>query len=58
MIVFHELGHCYLTRGHKDERKNNGTCASIMRSGKAACMDFYTSDNRKEYLDELFDMEG
>ena len=54
MIVFHELGHCYLARGHKDEAHNDGTCASIMRSGKSGCVDFYNSSNRSTYLDELY----
>lgn len=54
MIVFHELGHCILERGHNDEKRSDGTCASIMRSGRGGCIDFYTKDNKHEYLDELF----
>ena len=54
MIVFHELGHCYLERGHNDDKKNNGTCASIMRSGRGGCIDFYTNSNKRNYLDELY----
>lgn len=54
MIIFHELGHCFLGRGHNDEKKNDGTCASIMRSGMGGCIDFYTNSNKSEYLDELY----
>lgn len=54
MIIFHELGHCYLARGHKDVAKNDGTCASIMRSGNGGCVDFYTNSNKSKYLDELY----
>ncbi|MFK7932037.1 MAG: hypothetical protein AB8G22_00925 [Saprospiraceae bacterium] len=57
LIVFHELGHCYLLRGHKDDVNENGTCASVMRSGTGGCLDLYNEDNRREYLDELFDAE-
>ncbi len=54
MIIFHELGHCYLERGHRDDKKGDGTCASIMRSGRGGCIDFYTKSNKAEYLDELY----
>lgn len=54
LIIFHELGHCYLERGHKDEAKNDGTCSSIMRSGKGSCIDFYNNSNKKGYLNELY----
>ena len=55
LIVFHELGHCYLQRGHNDIQHANGTCSSIMRSGRTGCVDFYTNSNRGEYMDELYD---
>lgn len=54
LIIFHELGHCYLGRGHKDQKNEDGTCASIMRSGQGGCVDFYTNSNRDNYLDELY----
>ncbi len=57
MIIFHELGHCYLERGHRDDKNSDGTCASIMRSGRGGCIDFYTKSNKAEYLDELYTME-
>ena len=55
MIVFHELGHCFLQRGHNDNKQDDGTCVSIMRSGKGGCIDFYTSSNRGSLLDELYE---
>jgi len=54
MIVFHELGHCYLERDHLEEAFPNGYCQSIMRSGVCCCRDAYTAENRTYYLDELF----
>lgn len=55
LIVFHELGHCFLKRKHSNKQSNDGTCSSIMRSGKGGCIDFYTAKNRSRLLDELFD---
>ena len=54
MVVFHELGHCYLHRGHEEGVLSNGACASIMRSGLEECIDNYNSETRGRYLDELF----
>ena len=54
LIVFHELGHCFLNRKHNNELMDNGTCASIMRSGRDGCIDFYTEQTREILLDELF----
>ncbi|HFA50910.1 MAG TPA: hypothetical protein ENJ95_18020 [Bacteroidetes bacterium] len=54
MVVFHELGHCYLKRGHKEGAHPDGTCLSIMRSGLEDCRDNYNLQTREEYLDELF----
>lgn len=53
-IVFHELGHCFLGKGHNDEKKEDGTCKSIMRAGTGECIDNYTEDNKHDYHDELF----
>jgi len=58
MIIFHELGHCYLNRGHKEAAFANGRCVSIMRSGNEACFDYYNSATRTAYLDELFEFAG
>jgi len=57
-VVFHELGHCILSRPHTEARTNNGYCASIMRSGTGNCRLPYTSQNREYYLDELFKSTG
>jgi len=54
MIIFHELGHCYLNRGHREDAHENGRCVSIMRSGLGDCFDFYNGITREQYLDELF----
>lgn len=55
-IIFHELGHCYLGKGHNDEAHDDGTCKSIMRAGTGACIDNYKEGNRGDYCDELFGM--
>jgi len=55
-IVFHELGHCFLGKGHNDEAHADGTCKSIMRAGTGACIDNYTEESKAEYQDELFEM--
>lgn len=54
LIVFHELGHCYLNRQHDNRKSNDGRCQSIMRNGNGTCVDFYTGKTRKQLLDELF----
>lgn len=54
LAIFHELGHCYLLLEHREGSYQDGRCKSIMRSGTRNCMDMYLSDNRDEYLNELF----
>lgn len=54
LIVFHELGHCVLGRGHDEGINQDGTCKSIMRSGIMGCQDNYNTKTRNLYLDELF----
>ena len=54
-IVFHELGHCYLSRQHLDACLTNRTWKSLMRSGtENQCRDNYTTLTREYYIDELF----
>jgi len=56
-VVFHELGHCSLFRGHLESATAVGrvnVCTSIMRSGTGACRDNYHTATREAYLDELF----
>ena len=53
-VVFHELGHCFLGRGHEEGTNVNGTCKSIMRSGVEDCRDNYRTTTRAAYLNELF----
>lgn len=54
MLVFHELGHCVLGRGHDDDSDTRGFCVSIMNSGIGECVSRYNRNNRELYLDELF----
>ncbi len=53
-LLFHELGHCILDRGHLDDQDENGYCISLMESGGGGCTMIYTEINREKYLDELF----
>ena len=53
-VVFHELGHCVLGRGHDESTDARGFCQSIMRSGTLGCRDRYNITTRENYLDELF----
>ena len=55
MVIFHELGHCILGRGHSEDQFDNGICRSIMRSGLGDCIDAYSATNRPYYIEELFD---
>ncbi len=54
LIVFHELGHCYLNKVHNNQVTANGTCGSIMRSGQGDCIDYYTEKTRVDLLDKFF----
>ena len=54
MVIFHELGHCILGRGHTESSFSNGICRSIMRSGLGNCTDAYTTENRDYFIEELF----
>ncbi len=54
VLIFHELGHCALDRGHLDDSDGQGHCISIMTSGTGACDVVYTAATRDELIDELF----
>ncbi len=54
VMVFHELGHCFLERGHFNLALPTGICVSLMRDGSGTCKDNYNVATRDEYLDELF----
>ena len=58
MIVFHELGHCFLFRDHLEGQRPNGSCVSIMRSGLQRCRDIYSNTTQDYYLDELFSVNN
>jgi len=53
-VVFHELGHCFLNRGHLDDADANGACKSMMHSGEGDCRNSYSLSSRVAYLEELF----
>lgn len=53
-VIFHELGHCLLTREHTFDTLPGGLPRSIMGITKNFTYEFMTSF-RKYYLDELFD---
>jgi len=58
LVVFHELGHCYLQRDHREDTYPTGACISIMRSGVGDCRDNYSDAFRATYIDELFDPDS
>lgn len=53
-LIFHELGHCFLSRSHDNKENSKGECLSIMNSGEGLCKNVYNSATRAEYIDELF----
>lgn len=53
-VVYHELGHCILDRGHLDAADDNGRCLSIMHSSDDLCRNNYSTRTREALLDELF----
>ena len=53
-LIFHELGHCALGRGHLDDSDGQGNCISIMSSGTGLCHIEYTLATRTALIDELF----
>lgn len=53
-VVFHELGHCVLGRGHTEATSASGTCQSIMASGTGSCRVHYSSGTRSRLVGELF----
>lgn len=57
LVVFHELGHCILQRGHNEAEGRGNTCLSIMNSGTSGCRTRYTAANRDFYIDELFNSD-
>ena len=56
-VIFHELGHCILERGHYSDKFQNGECKSIMRCG-ILCDDcstnFISKSWQEYYISELF----
>lgn len=56
MLVFHELGHCLLGRGHKNTRHSSGRPESLMNSSLFSERTYLA--NRDLYLKELFTAEN
>lgn len=55
ILVFHELGHALLARGHKDDLLPNGLRASVMYGGNVfGLYSELRSEHRQYYVDELF----
>ena len=54
MVEFHELGHCLLFQGHREQTDQQGHCLSLMASGTTEYNILYNQINRDYYLDELF----
>lgn len=54
-LIYHELGHCILGRGHTKDTLQNGQPASIMKpSGETLYGSVMSQYKRAYYLDELF----
>lgn len=51
-VIFHELGHCILGRGHDENRRSDGFAASLMTPEPSGIP--FRNEFRREYLDELF----
>lgn len=54
-LVFHELGHCVLGRGHTSELLLNSNYKSIMKPSGDPIYNSFTLYKREYYIDELFD---
>lgn len=52
MLLFHELGHCLLGRGHKNTTHSDGRPESLMRSSMFSQTTY--NNHRDQYLKELF----
>lgn len=58
-LIFHELGHCVLSRPHRNTVLNNGEWGSIMRGSpipenRGVAVN-YSGRRKQYYVDELFD---
>lgn len=59
-LVYHELGHCVLDRGHRNDRFDNGMWKSLMRGSPLTNEELsiplcYLWERNQYYIDELFD---
>ncbi len=57
-LLFHEFGHCFLGRDHRNDKFPTGECISLMDGSESAFLcsnNFYSAKWWSYYLDELFD---
>lgn len=59
-LIYHELGHCVLDRGHRNDKFDNNIWVSLMRGDPLSGIELrmpvcYVWDRTSYYLDELFD---
>lgn len=55
VLVYHELAHCLLMRGHVNDVFAFGECKSLLREHISAChVNWWNPKWREYYLDELF----
>ena len=57
-VLFHELGHCILGRGHMNAESLTGECYSYMKGAEndfECSINYYSEYWREYYMDELFD---
>ena len=53
MIIFHELGHCRLNRGHSNKLDDNGAQKSLMHE-HLFISESYFAKREEQYIEELF----
>jgi len=51
IIIYHELGHCYLRRGHKSDKSGSMPLSIMYPTIKT---NNFFQDNKQDYLEELF----
>ena len=59
-LLFHELGHCALDRGHRNDQFNDGSWMSVLKGDPFTDFDArkpvpYFGFRKEYYIDELFD---
>lgn len=62
-LIYHELGHCVLDRGHRNDKFDNGMWKSLMRGDPLEGIEWrlpicYIWEREQYYIDELFDEDA